>query len=145
MIQRIQTIFLALVAGAFFSLFGLPLATTDVASANALSDQIFDISDNVILLILAALGGLIALISIFLFKKRTRQVSLGYVLIILGILLPIAAYLTFMEEAQSLPATAQISDGIGAYIPFVAIAFAIAANYFIKKDEKKVRSMDRLR
>jgi hypothetical protein len=71
--------------------------------------------------------------------------SLGYILIILGILLPIAAYLTFMEEAQSLPATAQISDGVGAYVPFAAIVFAIAANYFIKKDEKKVRSMDRLR
>jgi uncharacterized membrane protein YidH (DUF202 family) len=145
MIQRIQTIFLALAAGAFFSLFGLPFATTNVASANALSDQVFDISDNIILLIIAALGGLIAVISIFLFKTRKRQMSLGYILIILGILLPIAAYLTFMEEAQSLPATAQISDGVGAYVPFAAIVFAIAANYFIKKDEKKVRSMDRLR
>jgi uncharacterized membrane protein YidH (DUF202 family) len=145
MIQRIQTIFLVLTAGAFLSLFELPFATTNVAAANALSDQAFDVSDHVILLILAALGGLLAIVSIFMFKKRKTQLSLGYLLIILGILIPVAAYFTFMGEAQALPESAQISDGFGAYLPFAAIIFAVAANYFIKKDEKTVRSMDRLR
>ncbi len=145
MIQRIQSVFLLLVSAGFFSLFGFPFATTDASASNALNDQVFEVMDNPILLVLAALGGVLALINIFLFRNRKRQMHIGILLIVLGILLGIAAFVLFMQESQELPKQATVHDAVGTYIPFVIIAFSVAANYFIRKDEKTVRSMDRLR
>lgn len=145
MIQRIQTIFLLLAGAAFGALFALPFATSDKTSPDLLSDRTFDVMDNPILMILAGVGVLVSLISIFMFKNRKTQIKLGYIMIILGILIPIAAYLLFTNEAPNIPEEANISDGIGAYIPFAAIILALLANRFIKKDDKLVKSMDRLR
>ena len=145
MIQRIQSVFLLIVSAGFFSLFGFPFATTSAAAANALSNKAFEVLDNPILLVLAAVGGVLALVNIFLFRNRKRQIHIGYMLIVLGILLGVAAYVLFMQESQELPQQVTIHDAVGTYIPFIVIAFTIAANYFIRKDEKTVRSMDRLR
>ena len=145
MIQRIQTLFLLLAAGAFISLFALPFATSDIATAQLLSDKIFDISDHVVLMVMAGLGGLLAIISIFLYKNRSNQSKIGYILIILGILIAVVAFMLFTNDAQDMPAKVVINDGVGAYMPIIAILAAVFANVFIKKDSKLVKSMDRLR
>jgi hypothetical protein len=94
---------------------------------------------------MAALGSVMTLAAIFLFKNRPLQLKLGYLIIALGILLPVASFLLFMNESAALDASAEVMDQAGLYLPILAILFGFLANHFIKKDERLVKSMDRLR
>ncbi len=145
MIQRIQTLFLLLAALAFIALFQFPFAVSDVANAGFLADKDFDVYDNTILIILAGLGGLIALVAIFLYKNRPLQVRLSYLTIIIGILLIVVAVVLFYNEAYKIFETSKISDSLGLYMPVLSLIFGFLAARFINKDEKLVRSADRLR
>ncbi len=145
MIQRIQTVFLLLAAISFFLLFQFPFAVSDIANPGFLEDKDFDIFDNIVLVVLTALGGLIALIAIFLYKNRPLQIRLSYLIIILGIILVLVAAVLFYNEAANIMDKVGISDGLGLFMPVLAFIFGFLAARFIRKDEKIVRSADRLR
>lgn len=145
MLQRIQSIFLLLASGSFFALFGVDFASSSKPSEGLFSDQLYNVLDNPILIGLTALGGVIALISIFLFKNRPLQLRLGYILIIISILLALVAGLLVFNEQSELAPNTTIDDGLGIYLPLIALIGAILANRYIKKDSKLVKSMDRLR
>ena len=145
MIQRLQSIFLFLSALCFGTLFKLPFATSDKPSAQFLSDRIYDITDHVALIIVAGLGAGLSLISIFLFKNRNLQLKFGYLTIVLAILLPIIAFLLFTNESKNIDSTVQVHDQLGIYLPVAAVLFSALSNYYIRKDDKLVKSMDRLR
>ena len=145
MIQRVQSIFLFLAAGVFGAFFGLPFASSDVAAPEFFSDKVFDVMDHVALIGLSALGILLALITIFLFKNRKLQIKLGYLIIGLAIILPAVAYVLFKDEPVSTNSSVQISIQPGVFLPLVAIILASIANYYVRKDDKLVKSMDRLR
>lgn len=145
MIQRIQTLFLLLAAGSFGALFFIPMALSDTVTTQFLADQKYDVTDHPVLLGLTALGLLIAFVDIFLFKNRPLQLKLGYLIIVLAILLPLASFLLFMNESAALNESAQVMDQAGLYLPLLAILFGFLSNYFIRKDERLVKSMDRLR
>jgi peptidoglycan/LPS O-acetylase OafA/YrhL len=143
--QRIQTVFLLLAAIAFFLLFEFPFAVSDIANPGFLADKDFDVYDNIILIVLTALGGLIALIAVFLYNNRPLQIRLSYLVIILGILLILVAAILFYNEAANIMDKIGVSDGVGLFMPFLAFICGFLAALFIKKDEKLVRSADRLR
>ena len=145
MIQRKQTVFFFLAALVFGSLLKLPLAVSSRPSVQFLSDSVFDVTDHPALLILTALGAIIAIIAIFLYKKRPVQLKLGYVIIVLAILLPLISFLLFTKASAEVDPSIQVADQAGMYLPIAAIIFTSIANYFIKKDDKLVKSMDRLR
>ena len=145
MIQRIQTVFLLLAAIAYFLLFQFPFAVSDIANPGFLADKVFDIFDNIVLVVLTALGGLIALIAIFLYKNRPLQIRLSYLVIIVGILLILVAGVLFYNESANIMDKVGISDGLGLFMPVLAFIFGFLAARFIRKDEKLVRSADRLR
>ena len=147
MIQRVQSIMLLLAAACFFSLFMLPFASTPDPDPgmNFLADGVFNIQDNIMFIVMTALAGGLALINIFNYKKRGLQLRIGYILIILAILIPLLAFLLFFQEMNVLFEDTRLDDQLGIFAPFVALIFLIIANRFIKKDEKLVRSMDRLR
>ena len=145
MLQRIQSIFLLLTSGAFFSLFGFEFASSDKSADGVFSDQLYNIMDNPILIGLTALGGILALVSIFMFKNRPLQLRLGYLLMVLSILLPVVAALLMFNEGHLNNPNVAIDDGIGIYTPIVALITTILANKYIKKDNNLVKSMDRLR
>lgn len=146
MLQRIQSVFLLLSAACFFLLFAMPFAISDTANEQMLDDRVYEAQDHVLLIVLAVLGGAIALYNIFKFKNRNTQMRLNYLAIVVAILTLIVAVVLFLQEGEKWLAEAQVEDKLGAYLPIFAIFFAIAANYFIGKDEKKVRSAyDRLR
>jgi len=146
MIQRIQTVFLALAAACAFSLFALPFATTSSAISNSalFSDGIFNLQDHVALLALFAVAGGLSLISIFLFKNRKTQLLLGRFSIIANVIGLVAAIVFYMQDADTLGET-NPDDGVGAYLPILFLVFALLAQRGIMKDEKLVDSMDRLR
>ncbi len=143
MIQRIQTIFLLVVAAAFFSLFGLDFASSSTAADGYLADKAFDIQDHTALLVVTALGGILAILNIFLFKNRILQLRFGYLLILLSLLLPILGVVLLYLQYNAIPSG--IQAGLGLIAPLGAFIFAVLANRFIKKDEKLVKSMNRLR
>lgn len=145
MIQRIQTIFLFLAAGSFGALFMVPMATSDKPTAQFLADRVYDITDHIALMVLTVLGIALALLAVFLFKNRPLQQKLGYMVISLAILLPLAAFLLFTNQAPMMDTTVHVEDQAGVFLPGGAILFTALANYFIRKDDKLVKSMDRLR
>lgn len=146
MIQRIQSIFLLLASGASLGLFGLPLAKTPQAieSSMIFGDALYNVDDQVGLSVLFGLAGALALIAIFLFRNRSLQskASLSALILNIGGLVFAIYYLTQnLTEAGK----AAIELAFGAAFPVIAVFFCFLAYRFIKKDDKLVRSMDRLR
>lgn len=143
MIQRIQSLFLLLAAGACLSLFALPVADTDKVQADSVlfADSQFTLFDNPVLLGVFGLAGAVLLLGIFLFRNRKLQMNLSWlsIALVLGGI-GFGFYLLSQDAAQSLATFAA-----GTLMPAVAIVFAYLAKMFINKDEKLVRSADRLR
>ena len=144
MIQRIQSLFLLLSSAAFWTEFALPFATTDVASPGVLSDLVYNIHDSPVLIGLTVIGGLVTLGAIFLFNNRSLQKRLSYLGIVMAILLPLVTFILIYNERTGY-ALGTINYGLGIYSPIVALIFAVLAGRAIGKDDKLVRSMDRLR
>ncbi len=155
MLQRIQTIFLlvALVSGLSLLIDPMSLATVDgdltllkSQPQSMLDDGIFHITDHLMLLILVGLTSLICLISIFQFKNRTRQLTLARLGLIGFLLLLILAGFFFYQDYSLLNQGAYLFEvGYGVLSPILSIIFIILAMRAIRKDEKLIRSMDRLR
>lgn len=143
MIQRIQTIFLALAAIASFAVLGQPFATSTqaVASSAIFSDSVFNVEDNIALLVFFAVAGGLAVGALFLFKNRPVQMKLALLALLANIFGVIwAGYLFTDDGNQSL---AKI--GLGVILPIAAVTLHLLARRYIRKDEKLVRSIDRLR
>ncbi len=151
MIQRIQSIFLFIASGgaftSFIDAFNYFTINKEVISnsASPLADGDYDINDNTILLTLIILTGIVALVSIFLYNNRKLQLNITKLVIVLGIGLAITAGGLFYQVYSSLNIEQSFSAGIGFISPALVIIFGILAHIYINKDEKLVRSMDRLR
>ena len=144
MIQRIQSLFLLLSSAAFWTEFALPFATTDVASQGVMNDLVYNIHDSPVLIGLTIIGGLVTLSAIFLFNNRPLQKRLSYLGIVMAILLPLIAFLLIYNERTG-DALSTINYDLGIFPPLVALIFAVLAGRAIGKDDKLVKSMDRLR
>ncbi|MBT8191416.1 MAG: DUF4293 domain-containing protein [Bacteroidia bacterium] len=144
MIQRIQTVFLFLATLCFGGLFLAPFALSDKEIQPFFEDRLFNIQDHIVLLILTIIGGMVALISIFMYRNRPLQMRLGFLGIISSLFLALVASWLVYSNAQEI-SDVVIEDQIGLYLPVAALLFFILSNRFIKKDEKTVQSMDRLR
>src|SRR5687768_1023173 len=124
MIQRIQSILLFLTALIFGALFLVPFAISNKPSVQFLADGVFDVTDHPLLIGLAILGALISLIAIFQYRKRPLQLKLGYLIIVVGILLPVSAFLLFTKASSTADASVEVSDQAGMFLPFIAIILA---------------------
>lgn len=103
------------------------------------------------LILLAALTAAVAVVSIFLYANRVRQmrvVAVGFMLNVVFVFLlffwAVDSYGKTMLQAMNAD-DLQVTWFAGAYAPIVAIVFFILAHRGIKKDEMKVRAADRLR
>lgn len=144
MIQRIQSIFLLFSGLGFLGQFMTDLATSNGAIPALLADQKYEVQDHAILLSVTVIGALLCLASIFLYTNRPMQGKLSLLSLILAILLPAAAFLLMLND-QGANNGFVINDSIGAYLPLVSIVCSYMAYRYINKDEKLVKSMDRLR
>lgn len=140
MIQRIQTIYLfivTLISGT--ASFLIPEWDFSLIKLNIAYHPVFAAYGYLIIAV-------IALITLFLFKNRKRQMALTR----LNVLLNIALLGFFVYWFLNLPgennATAIFSkNGIGMLGPVISIVFLRLAYRAIKKDEDLVKSVDRLR
>ena len=136
MLQRIQTVYIlisALVIGALYLWF--PVIKSE--------DGLVIISNNEPLVLGLLIGSvLLALFSIFNFKKRQLQFVINRLNIILNFLL----LGVFVYRSLTLSGETLVSEkGIGVLLPIISIVFLVMANKAIKKDEDLVKSVDRLR
>ncbi|MEM9918188.1 MAG: DUF4293 domain-containing protein [Bacteroidota bacterium] len=147
MIQRIQSVFLLLAAASAFCLLAFPFASTSEVVANSanFSDGLFNLQDNIGMMVLFIAAGALALISIFLYSNRKRQLLIGRFAIIANVIGLILAFAIYYNDSDSIAETVAINDEAGLYMPIVFLVFALLAQRFINKDEKLVKSMDRLR
>ena len=146
MIQRIQSLFLLLAAGAALGLLAFPFADTgDAVAASALfNDTAYNIQDNIAMVILFCLAGALVFVSIFLFKNRKLQKQLSRVAIVANIIGLVLAIILYMQDTPNL-GDAEPNDNVGLFLPVVFLVFALLAIRFINKDDQVVKSMDRLR
>jgi hypothetical protein len=136
MLQRIQTIYLAIVfiVVAVFP-YVFPLWKLDG------KDYMFN--KEMLYVILFGLSTALTVISIISFAKRQHQFVLNRLNMILNlILLGLFVYRSLNLSGG----TASVSEkGIGMFLPIFSIVFLVLANKAIKKDEDLVKSVDRLR
>lgn len=144
MLQRIQTIYL-LIALLLSTLLALrvPFWATEEGAGLFLMD--FFHLDNLLfsaIPVLFFLSALLSLVGIMMFRQRLKQVLCNRINIAINfLLLGIIVY-----GLLSLPGENQFSEkGIGVFIPIAVIVFVAMANKAILRDEKLVKSVDRLR
>ena len=144
MLQRIQTIYLLiaiLLSGviAFLVPFWLDANQELISLSSILRSQELPDMLAPILFMISALMSLITLIS---FKNRRKQIIYNRLNIVFNfLLLGIAVY-----HQLNLPGETVVSEkGIGVFIPLLVIVFLALANKSIIKDDKLVKSVDRLR
>ena len=157
MIQRIQSVFLLLLALAMLSVLALPLwhkvdgLTHQELTLTAFGFQAQGVqvpgSVGPVWLIgaLAAASAAVAVFEIFQFKSRTKQLMLGSVNLLL-IVATLGAMFYFSnkgEQLLNLKLEGQYQAGF--YLPTLALLLNLLANRFIRRDDQLVRSMDRLR
>lgn len=155
MIQRIQSIWLLLATLTLILMFFLPIASKGVSGSeseiytNGLHRMLaakngIGLSVNVFLpLIITHIAvAIICFLNIFNFKRRSLQKKIAILTIVLigGFAFWCSVY------AKQLPGGIEGAHfGIGAYMPAVAILFVVLAIFGINKDERLIRSAERLR
>ena len=136
MIQRLQTLWLLLAAACAVASFKFSYYSG--TNAKGLSPYELKAGENILLIITTVAVGALALYTIFLFKKRTLQLRLCVLGIVLEALLIFLYYRqvrTFTQGTYSLTAILH---------SIIVIAFFVAARG-IRKDENIVKDSDRLR
>ncbi len=145
MIQRIQTVFLALAALSSAGVFLFPFFSGISANAPFLADGCYDTHDHIALACIAGVAILDAIITIFLYKNRKQQAVFALATAVANLLI-IAFELGILNTQMPLSdAFSSLSLGLGSISPLLATAAAIMARRAILADEALVRSMDRLR
>ncbi len=136
MIQRIQSLWLLLASACAFASFKFPYYSG--TNAKGLSPYELNATENFLLLFTTAIVGGLALFTIFLFKKRTLQLRLC----VLGILLEAILIFLYYREVKTFTLGTYSLTAI--LHSMIVLAFVLAARA-INKDEKLVKDSDRLR
>ena len=158
MIQRIQSVFLFLAFVATITLFFYPIAgiysemytykfyVYELKNMVPGEASLFSFMTTFPLLLLNIIIGVMAVSCIFLYKNRMRQakiVRLSILLEIVFIALIFFVYAGIIDK--NLHTTPEYLEEAGIYFPLISLIFLILAYRFIIKDERMVRSADRLR
>lgn len=151
MIQRIQSIYLLITAILMAVTAFSPLVSLTDESKAALDfcslgvyklSQLQNPSWGVVTF--ALLSALLSFVNIFLYKKRKTQMRMGTItsLSILFFYVTTLVYFnSFLDQYHYLYAGIQY----GIILPLIALVFNVLAILKIKKDDKLVRSLDRIR
>lgn len=146
MIQRIQSLYLLLAAAAgvgtwFFDIWRAKLSDNTLAAFNAQSSYLVFI---LYMLIVA-----LAVICIFLFKNRKLQFRLTVLNVFLAIGAIALQYFKVLDFANALQTAGKTISSSwympAAFLPIVILILLVLAARGIYKDERLIKSLDRLR
>ncbi|MBL4657727.1 MAG: DUF4293 domain-containing protein [Flavobacteriales bacterium] len=158
MIQRIQTIYLVLAAllTSLMALFPFAAIVTrgDLYSLNLwgvhyhLHQHEVELMGFWYLAVMVAVACLLSVVIIFLYKKRSLQMTLGKLnlLIYLGVILTVfMSAENALEYIQNLGLEGEIEYQLGTAFPILSVILTFLAGRAIKKDDDLVKSADRIR
>lgn len=165
MIQRIQSVYLLLVAilmgvtavsplfllgtesGDSIAFYSTGMFYVDIYSLGIMFQDV-DVLETIKctygVVSMAVLAALSALINIFLFKKRKAQIKLGHITTLLILFFYVTTGVYFYSVGNRMGLSIE-SVLYGIILPVIALIFNLLAIRGIKKDEKLVRSLDRIR
>ncbi|MDR2775136.1 MAG: DUF4293 domain-containing protein [Tannerella sp.] len=155
MIQRIQTVYLLIVAGLFLALIYLPVALLQ-SEGNLYSFEVTGLNTVIqppelayptwSLMAVAVIIILLALATIFLYKKRILQIRMCIfnALLMIGFCALSCFYLWHFGQLPELP-DMEVNIRIWAAFPVIALILNYLAIRNIGADEALVRSLERLR
>jgi len=141
MIQRKQTIWLLLAAIAGFLITRVPLYAGTLVGEVV---KTYTATENLLLFAVTIIAALLALVAVFLFKNRKLQMKLA----VTGVIVSVALIALEVWQVAEFGRTNSILRGTyswGALLPIAMTIFFILAAVNIRKDEKLVKSLDRLR
>ncbi|MDB5159153.1 MAG: hypothetical protein JWR50_3860 [Mucilaginibacter sp.] len=155
MLQRIQTLYLLFAGLVLAALFLFPLVHGIYVNGKPVTIMVTGVYQDVngqsahtdfftLLTIATALVALLPIALIFFYKNRKKQINLCY-----GLLLVVIGYSYWVSQAvKNVIGTAYVNMsnfGIGVILLSVSLLLIVLAQKAIQKDEKLVRSADRLR
>jgi FtsH-binding integral membrane protein len=155
MLQRIQSIYLLFASLVLFALFAFPLAHNIYVDGKEVNVMVTGVYQNVngqpqhtetftALTVITGIAALIPLVVIFLFKNRKQQIALCYA----SILLLIGYSFWMAQTVKKVVGPIKLeyrNMGIGLFLTSLSIILIIFAVKAIQRDEKLVKSADRLR
>ena len=157
MIQRKQTLFLALAALLSFSTWLFPVSTYERSGETfifmtkgilgpdgaLLEDPVMQVPLHIILTILGAALG----VSIFLYGNRPRQMRLVRGTYLITLMVIAFTFITDNSIRSYLSGAGAVEHryGLSYFIPLLVLVLAFLAQRAIRADEELVKSMDRLR
>lgn len=141
MIQRIQSVWLLLAAIVMATIFYFPTYMGTGTSA-----QNRTVGNDPLAIILAVISIALSLVTLFRFKHRKNQLSLTWLNILACVGLQAWLFIGINNfrgavENASLPG----HYWVGTFLPLVTLILLFMARAGIRKDEKLVKSLDRLR
>ncbi len=158
MIQRMQTLFILLVVIASIAIFFFPLAGIyseqytykffiyEMRNMVPGEASIFSKWTVVPLVILDILVGVLSIITIFYYKNRLMQLRLVRMSIFFTIILVVLIFFVYANLIErNMFVSPDYLGEAGIYFPLICLIFLILANRLIARDERLVRSIDRLR
>ncbi|SHM24906.1 protein of unknown function [Chitinophaga jiangningensis] len=147
MIQRIQSLYLLLAAGA-----GVGVLLSNLWKAtfsNSPEISYVNASNNYLMYVLYIIIILMAFACIFLYKKRKLQFRLTVINILLTLGAIAYQYYLVSKEANALVASGKVIANASylpaSFLPIVMVVLLFLAARGIYKDEKLIKSLDRLR
>ena len=154
MIQRLQTVYLLIVAVLFIALMFLPLAVLqhgnnlysfDVMGLNTVSQPEL-VYPTLPLMAIGAIIAMLPLVTIFMYKKRLLQIRMCVfnALLIIGFCSLFGYYLWQFSKSADFP-NMNINIRLWASFPIIALIFDYLAIRNIGADEALIRSLERLR
>lgn len=146
MIQRIQSIWLLLASLCGAGLFFFDLYRADTMANGLTVTEAIRANSDFLFFLLALIITVLPLIAIFLFKNRKMQRLMALLSMVLD--MGFIAYMLMQVGNKTNSATSAPVNGtywIGSVLPVLSIVFLILAIRGIRKDEKLIKSLDRLR
>lgn len=156
MIQRIQSVYLLLAVVVIIICFFIPLLSIQIPATDftveAINQKVFPYgiyNEGILelntwgIFVILIIACLLPFITIFLYKNRRIQMNL-IIISIISILFYFFTVYIYISSIYNELNNATVLN-IGTYLPIVSIIFLILAYNNINKDEKKVRSLNRIR
>ena len=145
MIQRKQSIWLFIAALMGAGVFYFGLYQYHVTENGVDTVKMLRVNDHFPSFLNALVITFLPLVTIFMFGNRKRQAAMTFINV-LALCSFIPMVLSRVNTLNKMvPPPSNGSYWIGAVLPVIALVFTILAVFGIRKDEKLVKSMDRLR
>jgi len=150
MIQRIQSVWLLVAALLSMLLFVFNIVTITYDGTGSEINQSFKLLgfgvQGYLLAALAIVLVALPLIAIFMFKNRKKQILMTVLAMVLNFGFVAFSVMSISSFTTShTPAVTGSSYGMGAFVPVVTVIFLFMAIRGMRKDDKLVKSADRLR